>query len=144
MSRSIIISGQEMLGLISHELETYIGVVAHIADHRPILKALLDEYLYGRPIESDKTVRDMLLEYSVPTLVVDGMVERLMHLMLRQVQFGFGIIYPYRGYHYRLLPSGDAFITETNSPIVPIQRDPELEENDEERGDWIPERARRR
>lgn len=140
--RTVYIPLAECYAQIVNTLKPYVGVVAEIADHRPVLESILDQYFYGRCVgQYDEHTH--LTQFSLPTELTHEVLQRITHQILRMIQTGFQVMYPSRHYTYTFL-AGDLKIEETETYVprlvASVQKDDEVFNDDD---GYIPERLRR-
>lgn len=116
MARTVILAGSEVIGFIENCLRPYIGVVADIADHTPLLNAVLHDHLIGPP---DKEVKEMIAGYGIPTDVVSEVEKRISRDLMQQITFGFQHLFPGRIYDFEITEDNDVVINELKPGEVP-------------------------
>lgn len=125
MARKILLSGEEVIGYVEYRLRPYLGVAAEIANHLPLVEAVLQDYLLG---ETPDSVRSMVLAYGVPSDVASEIQEHITSDLVGTVNRGLQRVYPGRIYRYQLFPNGDALIEEyTPHELAPQVLDVESE-----------------
>lgn len=100
MTKGVRISLAEGLGFFEDTLNNYIGIAASIANHRPLMEALLDFYFIDASPNQEAKVVSYLESFGVPTDVKKAMVSDLLRDVAKLVQLGFGILYPSKQYSY--------------------------------------------
>ncbi len=144
--RGAIVSAQELVGFIQNELEPYLGDAAFVADHRPLLNGILEQYFLGASVTLGTSVEQAIVQYGVPTDIARRIDTRVTQQLTRLIQRAFVIIYPSRHYVHQILGDGDILVYEHDlTTLVPKDSVPTPEEMEEglDRGDWYPERQRR-
>jgi len=143
--RGAIVSAQELVGFIQNQLEPYMGDAAFVADHRPLLNGVLEQYFLGAPVSLGQSVVETIVAYGVPTEIAQRIDERLTQQLTRAIQRAFGIIYPARHYTHLIQGDGDIVVYEHILTAIPTDTPPTPEEMEDglDRGDWYPERQRR-
>ena len=138
-------------------MRPYIGIVAEIAELRPLVEVVLDQYCYGQS-RHPFTAQEMITAFGIPSEIALEAETKIRTVILRQVQMAFGVIYPSCRYHYQWRYDKTLQMSESESvpiepPVDPDEcsetvevendHDPEVLKESLERGDWVPERLRR-
>lgn len=126
MARKILLSGEEVIGYVEYRLRPYLGVAAEIANHLPLVAAVLQDYLLG---ETPNSVRQMILEYGVPSDIAQEIQEHITSDLVGTINRGLQRVYPGRIYRFELFENGDALIEEYSpyelKPDLPVvENDP--------------------
>lgn len=139
--RTIYVPLAECFGLIESALRPYVGVVAEIANHRPILESILETYFYGRTLNQVDPI-NMLTELHLPSDIASQVIHRISNDVIASIQYGFQTIFPSRTYSFEFL-ANDLVIHEIESSYPRIVVD-KIDELPEDEDSYIPERLRHR
>ena len=135
--RTVYLPLDEIYGQIANVLRPYIGVVAEIADYKPILESVLENYFYGHSLSKFETL-EYLKQLKLPTDLAKELDTKITTTAIQTIVYGFQVIYPARNYEYRFI-GDDIAITEIIPVILTLCTDVQ---HDSEDDGYTPERLR--
>lgn len=137
MTKRVLLSANELMEAFQVALEDHIGGSLTVSLIRDVIESTLDHYCYGRITRN--TTQAVLVEYGVAPDLVQQITDRLHTSLLTVIQRGFGIIHPTRSYSYQWLNNHTLLVEESQYRLPPVE-----EASNDDNGDYIPERMRRR
>lgn len=144
MNRIALIPTAELMALAHHVVLRHVDDMHSLADYRPLVEYVMDDYCYGPGVTRAATIAEILGEVGVPDTDCALVQERLDEALVAAVQSAFKIIYPSRQYSHRWL--GEDLVVEervcTPWNIAPVRAVPPDESMDN--WDFEPERLRQR
>ena len=144
MARTVLLSTAELTAEVQAVMEPHIDMAAVLADYRPLLEAVLDQYFHNAAL--NRSAHQLVVSYGVPTDVATSIVDRIFNRITRMMSAGFAGVIPSRSYSYKLLGETNILITE-ETPVARFIPDPSFNPDNHheglERNDWFSERMRR-
>lgn len=144
MNKRYFFNVNEFSAIVTEGLRPYIGVATDFCNHLPIVESVVYSYLYGYPIHSRNETITMIRSYSVPTDVVENIVDTLSNQIERLLKASMGELNPENAYDCHITPYGDLIVVEMNKEPPPVEE--QLMHSileGIERGDYYPERIRK-
>lgn len=138
MPKRVLLSANELMESFQVTLADHVGGTLTAGFVRAAIESILDQYCYGRYLNTG-TTEHLLLQYGVPQDVVQSAMDRLTNSLLGIIQRAFGVIHPTRSYSYQWINRGDLLIDESQYRLPAAE-----EASNDDNGDFIPERQRRR
>jgi hypothetical protein len=137
MKRQVIFSTDDVIVRIEQALYPYIGVAAQVADHQPLIIALLESFCFGHYHDE---IQRMLESYPLPTLVIEQVKQQITSEVYGLITQGLQYVIPGKSYDYQFIDE-DVFMTESDRNY-PIDDDTCWLDHSTDDSDYVPERLR--
>lgn len=144
MAKRYLFNVAEQANKILLMMSDHIGAIADYCDSYPIMRAIVENYLYGPPLMDRKDVLRMISDYGIPTDIAEDIMVEVQDEFIFNVRPTLGSNKGSTAFDFTLRNNGDLEIVVLDPP----EPSPEEQYKNEIRqglanGDYYPEHVRR-